>query len=88
MGEIFSNSKYFAVKHPAHVFCGCLQNKSRYKTKKILVVTYVVGMSIEKMWPNDEMTNFETFTQPIPMFFFEVQNWDSQDSAETAAHIT
>ena len=50
--------------------------------------TYVVGMSIEKMWRNDEMTNFGIFTQPIPMFFFEVQNWDSQDSAETAAHIT
>ena len=51
-------------------------------------VCNVVGMSIEKMWRNDEMTNFGIFTQPIPMFFFEVQNWDSQDSAETAAHIT
>ena len=48
-------------------------------------VTNVVGMSIEKMWRNDEMTNFGIFTQPIPMF---LQNWDSQDSAETAAHIT
>ena len=34
----------------------------------------VVGMSIEKMRRNDEMTNFGIFTQPIPMFFFEVQN--------------
>ena len=74
-------------------------------------------MSIEKMWRNDEMTNFGIFTQPIPMFFFcctnldnlysadkaahfinyfkvsrklfiEVQNWESQDSTETAAHVT
>ena len=58
------------------------------KQKKWILDSYVVGMSIEKMWRNDEMTNFGIFTQPIPMFFFEVQNWDSQDSAETAAHIT
>ena len=31
----------------------------------------VVGMSIEKMWRNDEMTNFGIFTQPIPMFFLK-----------------
>ena len=58
------------------------------KVDLVFFLTYVVGMSIEKMWRNDEMTNFGIFTQPIPMFFFEVQNWDSQDSAETAAHIT
>ena len=34
-----------------------------------------------------EMTNFGIFTKPIPMFFFWCTNWDSQDSAETAAHI-
>ena len=48
----------------------------------------VVGMSIEKlfdMWWNDEMTNFHATYSNV---FFEVQNWDRQDSAETAAHIT
>ena len=32
-----------------------------------------------------ELTNFRIFTQPIPNFFFKVQNWDSQQMAETAA---
>ena len=32
-----------------------------------------------------ELTNFRIFTQPIPNFFFKVQNWDSQNRAETAA---
>ena len=48
----------------------------------------VVGMSIEKlfdMWRNDEFWNFHATYSNV---FFEVQNWDSQDSAETAAHIT
>ena len=48
----------------------------------------VVGMSIEKlfdMWRNDEMTNFHATYSNV---FFEVQNWDRQDSAETAARIT
>ena len=68
---------------PLHKFVLQFAKKNSYK-----LFTCVVGMSIEKMWRNDEMTNFGIFTQPIPMFFFEVQNWDSQDSAETAAHIT
>ena len=33
----------------------------------------------------EEITNFQIFTQPIPIFFFKVQNWDSQSGAETAA---
>ena len=49
---------------------------------KIKSKTYVVGMSIEKLF--DMWRNFE-FSRNL---FFEVQNWDSQDSAETAAHIT
>ena len=32
-----------------------------------------------------ELTNFQIFTQPIPIFFFKVQNLDSQQRAETAA---
>ena len=32
-----------------------------------------------------ELMNFWVFTQPIPNFFFKVQNWDSQQRAETAA---
>ena len=59
-----------------------------FRHKRWMLKINVVGMSIEKMRRNDEMTNFGIFTQPIPMFFFEVQNWVSQDSAETAAHIT
>ena len=53
-----------------------------------LKASNVVGMSIEKlfdMW-NNEMTNFHATYSNV--FFFEVQNWDRQDSAETAAHIT
>ena len=52
------------------------------------MVPNVVGMSIEMlfdMWRNDEILNFHATYSNV---FFEVQNWDSQDSAETAAHIT
>ena len=32
-----------------------------------------------------ELTNFRIFPQPIPIFLFKVQSWDSQQRAETAA---
>ena len=53
-----------------------------FKFVSILIDINVVGMSIEKLF--DMWRNYE-FSRNL---FFEVQNWDSQDSAETAAHIT
>ena len=37
------------VKHPAHVFCGCLRNKSRSKTK-IILVQYICIMWSNNFW--------------------------------------
>ena len=62
------------------------------RAKKTSALDYLapnmVGMSKERlfnMWRNYEFSNFHATYSNL---FFEVQNWDSQDSAETAAHIT
>ena len=53
---------------------------------RILNICFVSFVSHKKSYlVCVELTNWRIFTQPIPNFFFKVQNWDSQQRAETAA---
>ena len=73
--------------------CDCCQKSFGWSSnlqRHIEIVngsSYVVGMSIEKMWRNDEMTNFGIFTQPIPMFFFLKYKTETAKTVQRQLHI-
>ena len=72
--------------------CPSLNNKQKYAflidwissatTKGDLCPWFLIRKAI---WYVSNWWIFRIFTQPIPIFFFKVQNWDSQQRAETAA---
>ena len=80
--SIYYNKLKLLAEPCLHVFhvCVVLNSAFIYKLNLMLLACHKKSNLICV-----ELTNFWIFTKPISIFFFKVQNWDSQQRAETAA---